>query len=92
MGKCVGKIQPSLRVILAKDITFKPNLTYFAQASIVQKEDGRFYATVKHGNGSGDIVNPSSMDGFLELPAGKELYKAGELHVFMPFYPIFNEV
>jgi molybdopterin molybdotransferase len=90
LEKSVGHIQPPLKVILENNITFKPNLTYFAQASISQKEDGRFYATVKHGNGSGDIVNPSSMDGFLELPAGKELYSAGELHAFMPFYPIFK--
>ena len=90
LEKSVGHSQPALKVILEKDISFKPNLTYFAQASIIQKDDGRFYATVKHGNGSGDIVNPSSTDGFIELPAGKELYSAGELHVFMPFYPIFK--
>jgi molybdopterin molybdotransferase len=90
LGKSVGNIQPSLKVILEEDIIFKPDLTYFAQASIIQKEDGRFYAKVKHGNGSGDIVNPSKMDGFLELPAGKEVYRAGEVHDFMPFYPIFK--
>lgn len=85
-----GKTNDPLRVVLAEDVIFKPNLTYFAQASLRQKEDGRYYATVSHGNGSGDIVNPSKMDGFIELAAGKELHEAGELHDFMPFYPIFK--
>lgn len=90
LEKTMGRAQSTFKVILEKDVSFKPNLTYFAQASVHQKEDGRFYANVSHGNGSGDIVNPSSMDGFIELPAGKEIYSAGELHNFMPFYPIFK--
>ena len=88
--KSIGQKAKQFKVVLAEDVQFKPNLTYFAQASIRQKEDGLFYATVHHGNGSGDIVNPSKMDGFLELPSGKEKYEAGELFNFMPFYPIFK--
>ena len=90
LKKCLEQPSNSMKIVLAEDVTFKPNLTYFAQASVVQGEDGIFYARVSHGNGSGDIVNPSLMSGFLELPAGKEVYKAGEMHDFMPFYPIFK--
>lgn len=86
----IGRKPVALKVVLEKDVTFKSDLTYFAQASIVQKDDGIFYASVKHGNGSGDIVSPSQMDGFIEFPAGKEIYRAGEMYNFMPFYPLFK--
>ncbi len=88
--KSIGQDHIRLKAVLEEDVQFKPNLTYFAQAYLRQKEDGRYYARVQHGNGSGDIVNPSSMNGFIELPSGKELYKAGELYNFMPFYPIYK--
>jgi len=90
LEKSLGRESQMLRVVLEEEVQFKPDLTYFAQASIRQKEDGRFYALVNHGNGSGDIVNPSSMDGFIELPAGKELYQKGEVYTFIPFYPLYK--
>lgn len=73
------------KVVLANSVTFKPDLDYFAQASISQAEDGRYLATVKHGNGSGDMVSPSSMDGFIELPKGKEVFEVGEVYDFIRF-------
>lgn len=75
-----------LKVRLANRVEFKAHLTYFAQASIQQNEEGIFEATMQKGNGSGDMVNPTRMDGFLELPAEKEVYEAGELYDFMPFH------
>lgn len=74
-----------IKVVLANEVTFKPDIDYFAQASISQAEDGRYLATVKHGNGSGDMVSPSVMDGFIELPKGKEVYGVGEMFDFMKF-------
>lgn len=74
-----------IKVVLANEVTFKPDLDYFAQASISQSEDGRYLATVKHGNGSGDMVSPTNMDGFIELPKGKEVYEEGEVFGFMSF-------
>jgi len=73
------------KVVLANNVSFKPDLDYFAQASISQSEDGRYLATVKHGNGSGDMVSPSSMDGFIELPKGKEVFEVGEVYDFIRF-------
>ncbi|MDF1697499.1 MAG: molybdopterin molybdotransferase MoeA [Saprospiraceae bacterium] len=90
LEKTTGQVFPILKVVLSEDVLFKPSLTYYAQAFIEQKSDGRFYATVSHGNGSGDIVNPSSMHGFLEFPPEKELFKAGEIFDFRPFYPIYK--
>lgn len=74
-----------IKVVLANEVAFKPDLDYFAQASISQSQDGRYLATVKHGNGSGDMVSPSSMDGFIELPRGKEVFEVGEVFDFMRF-------
>lgn len=90
LAVCTQQKYVPLNVTLDNEVTFKPDLTYFAQASLIQKTDGKFYATVKHGNGSGDIVNPSQMDGFIELTPGKITYEAGEQYSFMPFYPLFK--
>jgi len=90
LHKSLGVNHEHLKVVLSEDVHFKPDLTYFAQASLAQKADGRFYATIKHGNGSGDIVNPISMQGFVEFPAGKLIYKAGEMYDFMTFTPLFR--
>ncbi len=74
-----------LKVVLANETTFKPDLDYFAQASISQAEDGRWMATIGHGNGSGDMVSPTKMDGFIELPKGKDVYEVGGVYDFMMF-------
>lgn len=74
-----------LRVVLTNEVTFKPDLDYFAQATISQSPDGRNLATVQHGNGSGDMVSPANMDGFIELPKGRDIYKVGEVYDFMRF-------
>lgn len=74
-----------LKVVLGNEVSFKPDLDYFAQASIEQSEDGKWIATVKHGNGSGDMVSPAHMDGFIELPKGQEIYEVGQIFEFMKF-------
>ena len=73
------------KVRLKEDVYFKPDLTYYAQAKVCQSTDGTHEATVLHGNGSGDMVHPTKMDGFIILPAGKETFRAGELFEFMVF-------
>jgi molybdopterin molybdotransferase len=70
--------------ILSEDITFAPNLTYFLQVSTCM-EEGRLIARPVQGGGSGDFVNLKAVDGFLELPAGKSAFKAGEAYPFIGF-------
>lgn len=72
---------------LHKDVHFKPRLTYFAQAK-VDFQNGEVIATVSKGNGSGDMVHPSKMDGFLELPLDRSVFLRGEVFEFIPFHPI----
>lgn len=83
--KTKGLVYNPLKVVLANDVNFKPNLDYFSQASLRHSEDGKLMAWASRGNGSGDMVSPTKMDGFIELPKGKELYKAGEVYNFMKF-------
>jgi molybdopterin molybdotransferase len=79
-----------MKVRLRKDVTFKPDLTYYAQAMVAFNEEGICEAEVVHGGGSGDMKNPSGMDGFIILPRGKNLYSKSEVYDFIPFYPLFN--
>lgn len=70
--------------ILGEEITFTPRLTYFLQVSTSLRE-GRLMATPIPGGGSGDFVNLKQVDGFLELPADKSVFKAGEAYPFIGF-------
>ena len=89
LAKSIGKdvINPS--VILKSSTEFKPNLTFFAQAKI-EFENGHVYADLYKGNGSGDMVHPTMMDGFVELPQGKDVYQAGDVYTFIPFHSILK--
>ena len=79
---CMGSETAIPMVELAEDVFFKPDLTYFAQASL-KTIDGKLLVDVAHGNGSGDMVNMASVDGFVELPRGKETFKRGERYPFL---------
>jgi molybdopterin molybdotransferase len=70
------------KAVLNEDIIFRPQLTYFAQVKIMQK-DGRIMAQPKLGKGSGDFTNLVDIDGFLVLPAREGDYKKGELFEFL---------
>jgi molybdopterin molybdotransferase len=78
-------VKPKLKsAILCDDITFSPNLTYFLQVNTFM-EAGRLMARPVPGGGSGDFVNLKEVDGFLELPAGKSVFKAGEAYPYIGF-------
>jgi molybdopterin molybdotransferase len=77
------------KVVLRYDVEFKPDLTFFAQAQ-VEFEDGKLFADISKGNGSGDMIHPAMMDGFVELPQGKSVYKSGEVYSFIPFYSLLK--
>jgi molybdopterin molybdotransferase len=64
--------------ILGEDFLFKPELTYFLQVKIINKE-GRLVAFPDAGNGSGDLANLAKNDGFLELPSDRTEFKKGEV-------------
>ncbi len=73
------------KALLAHDVSFKPELTYFLQVNL-KNENGTLKAYAIEGHGSGDLANLSDADAFLELPArSTEHYKAGEAFVFWRF-------
>lgn len=85
-----AEIKHTIPVVLKSDVSFKPDLTYFAQSKLELDSGGVNWAIVDHGNGSGDMVNPTQMDGFLELPRGKQTFTAGEVYNFIPFSTIYR--
>jgi molybdopterin molybdotransferase len=70
---------------LSKDFSFKPDLQYFLQVRTAFVEGGQFYAIPVIGHGSGDLANLADADGFLELPASKSEFKAGEAYPLLSF-------
>lgn len=70
---------PQPMAVLTNNFTFKPDLTYFLQVKINYNEKGEILATPIEGNGSGDLVNLTDADGFLQLPRGKNDFLAGEI-------------
>ena len=89
LAQCIGHQLITPTVFLRSDTTFKPNLTLFAQAKL-DFENGKLFASISNGNGSGDMVHPTQMDGFVELPRGKDVYLKGEVYSFIPFYSILK--
>ena len=64
--------------VLDQNFNFKPNLTYFLQVKVYNKQ-GTLYATPIAGHGSGDLANLVDNDGFLELPDDKSNFTKGEV-------------
>jgi len=64
--------------VLTKDFSFKPDLTYFLQVKLENKQ-GILCATPVVGHGSGDLANLVDNDAFIELPRGRDLFKKGEV-------------
>lgn len=64
--------------VLAKDFNFKPDLTYFLQIKLENK-NGQLLAHPIAGHGSGDLANLVDNDAFIELPTGKQLFSKGEV-------------
>lgn len=80
----LGVEWPSSWAILSEDFNFKKELTYFLQVSVKNKE-GKLMAVPVAGQGSGDLANLISADGFLQLPSDKSLFKAGEVFPFIRY-------
>jgi molybdopterin molybdotransferase len=82
--KSLGITDIQSKAILGTDFNFEPKLTYFLQVQ-VQNHDGKLIAVPKAGGGSGDFANLKEVDGFLELPLEKTVFKEGEAYPFIPF-------
>ncbi len=72
------------KAILGGDLTFKPALTYFLQVKL-DVNGGLKIAKPISGNGSGDLANLVEVDGFLELPADKDIFISGETYPLIQF-------
>lgn len=65
--------------ILDRDFNFQPPLKYFLQVQLHSNEQGCLVATPVEGNGSGDFANLADTEAFMELPAGRNEFKIGEV-------------
>ena len=79
----VNSINVNLAV-LTEDFIFKPELTYFLQVKIENK-DGTFFATPIKGRGSGDLANMVDADAFLELPPERTNFTQGEVFPYLKY-------
>jgi molybdopterin molybdotransferase len=71
--------------MLSEDFYFEPDLQYFLQVKTTITADARLIASPLAGNGSGDFANLADTDAFLELPAGRNEFEAGEVFRLWPF-------
>ena len=76
--------QKEEQVMLDKDVLFKPNITYFVPVK-TYFQNGKMMATPFEGSGSADFANLTDCDGFVELPADNQKFKAGEVFGFVRF-------
>lgn len=65
---------------LAEDFIFEPALQHFLQVKLSINKDAKLTATPLAGNGSGDFANLADTNAFMELPAERKEFKAGEIY------------
>lgn len=65
---------------LTEDVSFKPDLMYMLHGHANYLPDAMTDFAPVHGHGSGDLASLSRSNGFIELPRGKDLYRAGEIY------------
>ena len=83
--KSVNVKQPEETAILANDMVFKPNLTYFLQVKLSYRF-GHLIATPIKGNGSGDLVSLVEADGFIEISKTEQIeFKSGSVFPLLRF-------
>jgi molybdopterin molybdotransferase len=78
--KSLGIQQEKPTALLAREVTFRPDLNYFIQVRLQSTTDGRLIADPVEGHGSGDLANLVDADAFLMLPRGKDQFAAGEAY------------
>jgi molybdopterin molybdotransferase len=82
--RSLRKVPSPVYAALASDFSFAPELTYFLQVR-AEIENGKLIAYPDAGGGSGDFANLKNVNGFLELPANRNRFEAGELFPYIPF-------
>ncbi|HMN89721.1 MAG TPA: molybdopterin molybdotransferase MoeA [Saprospiraceae bacterium] len=86
LRQCFGLSPMTAQVaVLNEDVVFKPDLTYFLQVQVQTNDAGQMRALPLAGGGSGDLVNLTQADGFLELPLGQDLYKKGSIFKYWSY-------
>lgn len=70
---------------LAEDYHFAPPLTYFLQVRVETTPEGQCLARPVPGHGSGDFANLLDANAFLELPAERSQFQAGEVLPMLAF-------
>lgn len=65
-------------VRLSEAVTFMPKITYFLPVSVSSDETGIAWAKPLPGSSSADYANLLHCDGFLEIPADRSAFNAGE--------------
>jgi len=70
--------------VLSENFSFKPDLTYFLQVKLENK-NGTCFATPVKGKGSGDLANLIDADAFLELPADRNSFTQGEAFPYLKY-------
>jgi len=64
---------------LAENVTFKPDLVYFLQVKLANK-NGNLIATPIQGNGSGDLASLVNTDAFIQLPSDRIEFEKGRVY------------
>ncbi len=82
--KSLGGENVKRQAILTEEFGFKKPLTLFLQGKADHRE-GKTLVKPVPGGGSGDLVNLSKADGFLELPADKNEFGIWETYSWFPF-------
>lgn len=70
---------------LTEEVIFKKDLTYFLPVKTEFKDDGVMYATPLKIKNSGEFTALAESDGFIELPADKDIFASGESYKFWPW-------
>ena len=76
---------PQPKAKLTADVFFKPDLTYFLEVKLGYSEKGELLASPVKGNGSGDLANLVDADAFIQLPRGRDAFKAGEAYPIITY-------
>jgi molybdopterin molybdotransferase len=82
---CLKQLEIAKWAQLGEDVEFKPDLSYHLLVTL-QNDGGIFTAIPLNSSGSGDLVSISKANGFITLPAGKDVYKKGGVFKVCTFY------